>query len=138
MKIWNLLVFLFFAIQISAQYETQKKGDYYFTESSYAKAIEEYKKMITKNHNTSYAHQQLAECYLLTRDFKKSLPHFKAIIDNPTLPIDYYFKYAMALYSDGQVELSEKYLKKYKQLKKNDTRVKRFSKDENVTSMEFN
>jgi len=94
--------------------------------------------MIEGEHNTDYAHQQLAECYLLIREYKKSIPHFKAVINNATLPTDYYFKYAMALYSNGEHKESEKWLKKYKKFNKNDSRLKRFLKDGNLASVVFN
>jgi len=134
-----LLVVFLFACQLTiAQYGAQKKGDYYFSKFSYIKAITEYEKMIEGGHNSDYAHQQLAECYLLIRDFKKAIPHFKAVINNATLPTDYYFKYAMALYSNGEHKESEKWLKKYKKFNKNDSRLKRFLKDGNLASVVFN
>ncbi|MFS4457497.1 OmpA family protein [Maribacter sp. 2304DJ31-5] len=137
-KILLLASFLLLCQLSSAQYGAQKKGDYYFSKFSYAKAIPEYEKMIKGGLNPEYAHQQLAECYLLIRDYKKSLPHFKAVIDNATLPTDYYFKYAMALYSNGEHKESEKWLRKYKKFNKNDSRVKRFLKDGNLASVVFN
>jgi len=121
-----------------AQLGIQKKGDYYFSQFSYIKAIGEYERMVKDNVNSDYAHQQLAECYLLIRDFKKSIPHFKAVINNSSLPTDYYFKYGMALYSNGQLKEAEKWLKKYKKYNKNDSRVKRFLKDGNLASIVFN
>jgi len=134
-----LLVVFLCACQLTiAQYGAQKKGDYFFSKFSYIKAISEYEKMIEGEHNTDYAHQQLAECYLLIREYKKSIPHFKAVINNATLPTDYYFKYAMALYSNGEHKESEKWLKKYKKFNKNDSRLKRFLKDGNLASVVFN
>ena len=121
-----------------AQYGAQKRGDYFFSKFSYAKAIPEYEKMIEGGLNSEYAHQQLAECHLLIRDYKKAIPHFKAVINNATLPTDYYFKYAMALYSNGEHDESEKWLKKYKKFNKNDSRVRRFLKDGNLASVVFN
>ncbi len=123
---------------IHAQHGAQKRGDYYFGQFSYAKAIKEYEKMVQGNFNADYAHQQLAECFLLIRDYKKSLPHFEAVINNTSLPTDYYFKYAMALYSDGKKKEAEKWLKKYTKYNKNDSRVKRFLKDGNLASVVFN
>jgi outer membrane protein OmpA-like peptidoglycan-associated protein/tetratricopeptide (TPR) repeat protein len=134
-----LLVAFLFACQLTiAQYGAQKKGDYYFSKFSYIKAITEYEKMIEGDLNIEYAQQQLAECYLLIRDYKKSIPYFKAVINNATLPTDYYFKYAMALYSNGDHDESEKWLKKYKKFNKNDSRLKRFLKDGNLASVVFN
>lgn len=134
-----LVVFMLFCFQAGmAQYGAQKRGDYYFSQFSYSKAIKEYEKMLVGGYNLDYAHQQLAECYLLTRDFKHAIPHFESIINNSNIPTDYYFKYAMALYSDGQLEEAEEYLKKYKKFNKNDSRVKRFLKDGNLASVVFN
>jgi tetratricopeptide (TPR) repeat protein len=65
-----------------AQYGAQKRGDYFFGQFAYAKAIGEYEKMIDKDFNTAHAHQRLAECYLLIRNFKKAIPHFEAIVNN--------------------------------------------------------
>ncbi len=135
----TILIVCFMVGQLAvAQFGAQKKGDYYFSKFSYIKAIAEYEKMIEGDLNSDYAHQQLAECYLLIRDYKKSIPHFKAVINNATLPTDYYFKYAMALYSNGELKESEKWLKKYKKYNKNDSRIKRFLKDGNLASVVFN
>ncbi|WP_116769985.1 OmpA family protein [Maribacter litoralis] len=134
-----LLTLLFLVGQFTvAQIASQKKADYYFSKFSYSLAIPEYERMVETDFNTEYAHQQLAECYLLIRDYKKSIPHFKAVINNATLPTDYYFKYAMALYANGDLEESEVWLKKYKKYNKNDSRVKRFLKDGNLASVVFN
>lgn len=134
-----LLILLFLVGQVSiAQFASQKKADYYFSKFSYSLAIPEYERMVKSDVNAEYAHQQLAECFLLIREYKKSIPHFKEVINNATLPTDYYFKYAMALYANGDLEESEEWLKKYKKYNKNDSRVKRFLKDGNLASVVFN
>ena len=134
-----VIVIIGLSVQLSsAQYFSQKKGDYYFGQFSFIKAIEQYEKLLESGRNTDYAHQKLAECYLLIRDYKKSIPHFKAVINNTSIPTDYYFKYAMALHSDGQLDQAEKWLKKYKKYNKNDSRVRRFLKDGNFASVVFN
>ncbi|WP_394751147.1 OmpA family protein [Spongiimicrobium salis] len=132
------IILILFSQLMFAQYGAQKRGDYYFGQFSYAKAIKEYEKMVVGNFNTNYAHQQLAECYLLIRDYKNSIPHFEAVINDASIPTDYYFKYGMALYSDGQRKKAEKWLKKYKKFNKNDSRVKRFLKDGTLASVVFN
>lgn len=130
---------LLFSVQlVNAQYNAQKKGDYYFGQFDYAKAIPEYQKMLKGNLNTGHAHRQLAECYLLLREFKKSIPHFQMIIDDERLPPDYYFKFAMALYANGERKQSAKWLKQYKKHNKNDSRLKRFLKNGNLASIVFN
>jgi len=136
--ILGLFVLLFTSQSVMSQYGAQKRGDYYFGQFSYAMAIKEYEKMIEGGFNESYAHMRLGECYLLIRDFKKSLPHFEAIINDPDVETDYYFKYGMALYSDGQFDKAENWLKKYKKYNKNDSRLKRFLKDGSLASVVFN
>jgi len=133
-----LLVSLLFCVVMSGQYGAQKKGDYLFSQFAYAKAIESYQKMIDGDFKTEYAHRQLAECYLLIRDYKKAIPHFEAIINEAETPADYYFKYAMALISDNRPQEAEVWLKKYKKGHKNDPRLKRFLKNGNLASVVFN
>lgn len=133
-----LSVFLLSIQLISAQYNAQKKGDYYFGQFDYAKAIPEYQKMLKGNLNPEHANRQLAECYLLLREFKKSIPHFQMTINDASLPPDYLFKYAMALYANGQRKQSAKWLKLYKKYNENDSRLKRFLKDGNLASIVFN
>ena len=137
-KLTLILVIGFGFHQSSAQYYSQKKGDYYFGQFQFIKAIDQYEKLLESGRNADYAHRKLAECYLLIRDFKKSIPHFEAVINKPRIPTDYYFKYAMALHSDGRIDEAEKWLKKYKRYNKNDSRVKRFLKDGNFASVVFN
>jgi len=122
----------------SAQFGSQEKGDYLFSQFSYARAIPEYQKMVEADFNSDYAHQRLAECYLLMRNFKKSIPHFEKVIENPNIPTDYYFKYGMALYSDGDSKGAAKWLKKYKKYNANDSRVKKFLKNGSLASVVFN
>jgi outer membrane protein OmpA-like peptidoglycan-associated protein len=137
-KIIPVLLFLL-AVQVNyAQHHIQERGDLLFNQFSYSKAINEYEKMLTNNYKEDYANQRLAECYLMIRDFKKSLPYFKAVINSPTVPSDYYFKYSMALYSIGDKKGAEKWLKKYKKYNKNDSRVKKFLKNGSLASVVFN
>lgn len=137
-KSLGLLVLVLISHITFAQYGAQKKADYYFGQFSYAKAIEQYEKMVNGNFNAEYAHQRLAESYLLIRDYKKAIPHFEVIINNPNIPSDYYFKYGMALYSDGETKAAEKWLKKYKKYNKNDSRIKKFLKNGSLASVVFN
>ena len=121
-----------------AQFSSQERGDYYFNQFAYSKAIVEYEKMLSNNYKTDYAHERLAECYLLIRDFQEAIPHFDEIIYGPNIPVDFYFKYGMALYSNGDKKGAEKWLKKYKKHNKNDSRVRKFLKDGSLASVVFN
>ena len=140
----NTLLFLFIITSqlITAQRAIhanfQKEADYFFSQFSYAKAIPLYEEMLENNYNADHANRQLAECYLLIRDFKKAMPYFKAIINDADIPTDYYFKYAMALHASGDSDEAAKWLRKYKKTNKNDSRLKKFLKDGNFASVVFN
>lgn len=121
-----------------AQYGVQKRGDYYFGQFAYVKAIAEYEKMVEKDFNPAHAHQRLAECYLLIRDFKKALPHFEAIISSTSVSTDYYLSMPWPFTVMVNIKAAEKWLKRYKKYNKNDSRVKRFLKDGNLASVVFN
>lgn len=137
-KSYGLLLLLLTSHLLVAQFGSQKKGDYFFNQFSYSQAIGEYEKMLEGNYKEDYAHQRLAECYLLIRNFKKAIPHFEKIMFSPTIPPDFYFKYSMALYSIGDTKGAEKWLKKYKKYNKNDSRVKKFLKNGTLASVVFN
>lgn len=136
----SIVVFMILLVSqvIHAQYNSQERGDYYFNQFSYSKAIVEYEKMLENNYKEDYAHQRLAECFLLIRDFKKAIPHFQKIIYGPNIPADFYFKYGMALYSIDDKKGAEEWLRKYKKYNKNDSRVKKFLKNGSLASVVFN
>lgn len=134
----TLLIALFGICMVAAQTMTQKRADQFFYKFAYAKAIPEYEQMVVSGKNTAHAYQRLAECYLMLRDFEKSLPYFKRFINEPETPTTYYFKYAMALKSSGQETEALKWMKLYKKFHKNDARLKQFLKDGNLASVVFN
>ncbi len=121
-----------------AQSDRHQEADELFNKFAYAKAIPKYEQMVVDGHNESHAFQRLAECYLLLRDFEKSIPYFKRFIEHSDTPTNFYFKYAMALKSSGEEKEALKWLKKYKKYHKNDSRIKQFLKDGNLASIVFN
>lgn len=133
-----LFVFFLGVIFLTAQSTVQKRADQLFYKFAYAKAIPEYEKLVVSGRNTNHAFQRLAECHLLLRDFEKALPYFKRFIEEPSTPTNFYFKYAMALKSNGNQKEALKWLKRYKKYHKNDTRLKQFLKNGNLASVVFN
>lgn len=131
-----LLAFVFTGS--NAQSRAQQEADELFNKFAYAKAIKRYEEQVISGKNLNHAYQRLAECYLLLRDFEKSLPYFKRFIENSDTPSNFYFKYAMALRSSGDDKGALVWLKKYKKLHKNDKRVKQFLRDGNLASIVFN
>ena len=133
------ILFLLLTVAISfAQKSVQREADELFGKFAYAKAIPLYEQLIAADYNADHAYQQLAECHLLLRDFEKSIPYFKRFIENPSTPTNYYFKYGMALKSNGNDKEALQWFKRYKKFHKNDKRLKQFLKDGNLASVVFN
>lgn len=137
-KIFSMLAIVLYSFLGIAQSNIQATADKLFNNFAYAKAIPEYETLIKNNYNVPHASKRLAECYLLLRDFEKSIPYFEQFINEEDTPTNYYFKYAMALKSAGQREMAETWLKKYKKYHRNDPRLKQFLKDGNLASIVFN
>ncbi len=129
---------VFGAMAMVAQPTQLKKADELFNKFAYAKAIPEYERLVVKGLHTEHAYRRLAECYLLLRDFEKSLPYFERFINEPQTPSHYYFKYGMALQSVNRQKEALQWLKRYKRLNKNDKKLKQFLKDGNLASVVFN
>lgn len=129
---------VFGAMAMVAQPVQLKKADELFNKFAYAKAIPEYERLVVKGLHTEHAYRRLAECYLLLRDFEKSLPYFERFINEPQTPSHYYFKYGMALQSVNRQKEALRWLKRYKRLNKNDKKLKQFLKDGNLASVVFN
>ncbi|MEM1340596.1 MAG: OmpA family protein [Bacteroidota bacterium] len=129
---------VFATVAVVAQPAQLKKADALFNKFAYAKAIPEYELLVVKGRDVEHAYRRLAECYLLLRDFEKSLPYFERFINEAQTPSHYYFKYGMALQSVNRHKEALRWLKRYKRLNKNDKKLKQFLKDGNLASVVFN
>ena len=87
----TLLVFLLTANLMTAQSKLQKEADKMFSKFAYSKAIPLYEELAIEGSNSNHAYMRLAECYLLMREYEKSLPYFKKFIDNANTPSSYFF-----------------------------------------------
>lgn len=137
-KLTVLLVVIVSCMNTSAQSNLKKQADELFYNFAYAKAILEYENLVLREKHATHAYKRLSECYLMLRDFEKALPYFDRFINDPGIEPNYYFKYAMALKSAGKEKESMKWFKRYKKLKKNDPKIKKYLKEGNYASVLFN
>ncbi|QLE02236.1 OmpA family protein [Galbibacter sp. BG1] len=98
----------------NAQYALQKKADAQFNKFSFVKAAQNYEDVLTQNYNKDYVERKLADCYFLLRDAEKAAPYFKSVVEQPEIPIEYYYNYAIVLRSLGEYQEADIWLKKYK------------------------
>ena len=114
----TILIFLLALNFLNAQSRLQQAADEMFSKFAYSKAIPLYEELAIEGSNSNHAFMRLAECYLLMREYEKSLPYFKRFINSANTPSSYFFKYAMALQSVGKDDDAADWLKRYKKFNK--------------------
>ena len=141
MKNIKLLCIAFVLISASTFGQTakQKRAERQFNSFSFVKAIDTYEKLIDTSFNKYYAMRQLGDAYIMLRQPEKALPIYEKVVKQPNVPSEYYFYYAQTLRANGQYEASKEWMRKYRDAgNKEDSRVKRFFKNEDLASGIFN
>lgn len=141
MKNIKLLCIAFVLISTSTFGQTakQKKAERQFNNFSFVKSIDTYEKLIDTSFNKYYAMRQLGDAYIMLRQPEKALPIYAKVVQQENVPSEYFFYYAQTLRANGQYEASKKWMKKYRDAgNKEDSRVKRFFKNEDLASGIFN
>jgi len=141
MKNIKLLCIAFVLISASTFGQTakQKRAERQFNNFSFVKSIDTYEKLIDTSFNKYYAMRKLGDAYIMLRKPEKALPIYEKVVQQPNVPSEYYFYYAQTLRANGQYEASKEWMKKYRDAgNKEDSRVKRFFKNEDLASGIFN
>ena len=141
MKNIKLLCIAFVLISTSTFGQTakQKKAERQFNNFSFVKSIDTYEKLIDTSFNKYYAMRQLGDAYIMLRQPEKALPIYAKVVQQENVPSEYFFYYAQTLRANGQYEASKEWMKKYRDAgNKEDSRVKRFFKNEDLASGIFN
>lgn len=141
MKNIKLLFIAFVLIGSSAIGQTarQKRAEKSYTQFSFVKAVEQYKKMIDKDINKDYALRKLGDAYIMLRMPEEALSVYAQVVEQPNVPSEYYYYYAQVLRANGDYKESKIWMKKYKEAgNKEDSRVKAFFKEGDLASGIFN
>ena len=141
MKNIKLLCIAFVLISTSTFGQTakQKRAERQFNNFSFVKSIDTYEKLIDTSFNKYYAMRKLGDAYIMLRQPEKALPIYEKVVQQPNVPSEYYYYYAQTLRANGQYEASKEWMKKYRDAgNKEDSRVKRFFKNEDLASGIFN
>src|SRR5690606_1564572 len=122
-KYFFLLVFISQAFLLSAQSAKQKKADRFFDDFAYVKAIKVYEDLLEQEYKTDYNQRRLADSYFQLRDPENAVIHYAAVVQQPDVTPEYYFKYAQALRGVRKYEESRQWLQKYFDEGKNADRI---------------
>lgn len=118
-----LLVFISQAFVLSAQSGKQKKADRLYDDFAYVKAIEVYEDLLEEDYNTAHNQKKIADSYLQLRDPENAVVYYEAVVQQPDVTPEYYFKYAQALRGVRKYDESRKWLQKYFEEGKNAGKV---------------
>jgi len=100
-----------------------KKGGKYYEGYSYTKAIEKYESLSEKDTETK---RKLAESYLKIGDTDKSESYYTEVVAAADKTKEDIYAYASVLSMNGKHAESEKWMKQYADLEKNDTRGQQY------------
>ena len=115
---------------ISTPQERLKHADDLFRRYEFMTAIEQYKMLARGEKTDNYILLQLAESYYNVFNTVESAKWYaKAIEGNPNQDAEVYYKYAQMLKASGRYETANKVMKKFSDLKPEDSRSIEYLKD---------
>ena len=97
-----------------AQYGSQKRADNLFNKFSFVNAAQVYHNLIEKDFNADYATRQLADSYAFMRNPDSAVVYYKRAVEQPNVPIAYYYNYAQALRGVKAYKESRVWMKRFK------------------------
>ena len=122
-KVLIVCVALIITNSLWAQNRLVKKGDNYFNNFDFLRAISKYEKAVKKDSTNSYAMHQIGQAYRLIGENQKANQWYGLALGiNPESKNDLYY-YARTLLSVGQYEKALETYQKYDQLYPGDSRV---------------
>lgn len=122
-----IIAFLVICINVTAQEKSrkEKRGDKYYFVYSYDKAIDSY---THSKQLTTDGQRKLAASYHMMSQNIQSVEAYAKLVSAPegVMPEDY-FNYSMALKTNGNYDLSGKWMDKFAELKPEDLRAKDYT-----------
>ena len=116
---------------VTAQNKKTKKADELFNRLVYTDAAAAYHKLLDKGEGSRYVYKQLAHCYYFINDTKKAETYYKRVVKGKKVKPETVYNYAQTLKSNGKFGDYNTWMKKFAQMKPNDSRAVAFMKDPN-------
>lgn len=106
---------------------SQKKyaADKYFEDYAYKKAVKLYEDIYNDGTDSYKVLSRIGDCYYFNANFKEAEEWYSKLIDKylSVLSPEYFFRYAQVLKSNGKIEVSDKWMLKLNEIKKDDSRA---------------
>ncbi|HLV46907.1 MAG TPA: OmpA family protein [Flavobacterium sp.] len=118
-----------FCFTAHAQEVKEKKADTKYENSAYIDAISIYTKLADKGYASEELLTKLGNSHYFTANYEEAAKWYGQLFDMAESDIDteIYFRYAQSLKSIGEYDKSDEYMKKFHQLKKEDSRGQMFN-----------
>lgn len=129
-KIFNLIFILAVGLT-TAQNKDTKKADQLYDGLAYTDAAAAYQKLLKKGKGSSYVFKQLANSYFLINDTKKAETYYKRVARGRKVDAETVYNYAQSLKANGKVSDHNTWMKKFAEMKPDDSRSKDFMKNPN-------
>ena len=126
-----LLCIAFSTTMLTAQNSKTKKADKLYDRLAYTDAAAAYQKLIKKGNGDLYVFERLANCYYFINDTKKAETYYKRVAKSKKANPEAIYNYAQSLKANGKFSDHNTWMKKFSEMKPNDTRAKDFMKNPN-------
>ncbi len=123
MKTKSLYFIFLVLLSITLVAQSEYTADRYFKEFNYPKAVKMYISIYNSGNTSELVISRIADSYYYNVQTEKAAPWYKLLIEKyPNVDSEYLFRYAQVLKSNGEYELSDKYMLLFKNKETNDNR----------------
>ncbi|WP_114491819.1 OmpA family protein [Candidatus Ulvibacter alkanivorans] len=131
-KIYTFLILVAVSTAIAtAQNSKTKKADQLYDKLMYTDAIDAYQKLLKKGEGSRYVFTRLANSYYYINDTKKAETYYKRVVKGRDVDAEIIYNYAQSLKANGKVGDYNTWMKKFAEMKPNDSRAIEFMKNPN-------
>ncbi|MFT7071608.1 OmpA family protein [Patiriisocius sp. Uisw_017] len=127
-------IFLLIAVStslVTAQNSKTKKADKLYDQLAYTDAAAAYQKLLKRGNGDLYVFERLANSYFFINDTKKAATYYKRVVKSKKANSESVYNYAQSLKANGKFSEYNTWMKKFAEMKPDDTRAKDFMKNPN-------
>lgn len=121
----SILLFSFFALQLSAQVNSDNKADKEYDRFAYIDAIKTYERMYERGYKSPDMLLKLANAYYFNGDLENAAKYYKELYAAETiLKPEFYYRFAQSLKSIKEYEKADEMMARFNKENGNDLRAK--------------
>src|SRR5690606_9003680 len=121
----SILLFGFFALQLSAQVNSDNKADKEYDRFAYIDAIKTYERMYERGYKSPDMLLKLANAYYFNGDLENAAKYYKELYAAETIvKPEFYYRFAQSLKSIKEYEKADEMMARFNKENGNDLRAK--------------